>query len=104
MTCNGDLSGIVGFHDVVISNLLGSRGLQVTVSGRIDPLTHWVGTQTCDIHIRGLFAYSYSTLYLLYSPKVYFDVLRHGPCMDEGTLKTPIPKCRLYCSFLLWVV
>ena len=24
--------------------------------------------------------------------------------MDEGTLKTPIPKCRLYWSFLFGVV
>jgi hypothetical protein len=24
--------------------------------------------------------------------------------MDEGALKTPIPKCRLYWSFLFWVV
>ncbi len=26
------------------------------------------------------------------------------PGMDEGTLKTPIPKCRLYWSFLFGVV
>ncbi len=26
------------------------------------------------------------------------------PIMDEGTLKTPIPKCRLYWSFLFGVV
>ncbi len=25
-------------------------------------------------------------------------------CMDEGTLETPIPKCRLYWSFLFGVV
>jgi hypothetical protein len=24
--------------------------------------------------------------------------------MDEGTVKTPIPKCRLYWSFCFWVV
>jgi hypothetical protein len=25
-----------------------------------------------------------------------------GPDMDEGILKTPIPKCRLYWSFFIW--
>jgi hypothetical protein len=37
MTCNGDLRGIGGFQDVVTANLIGSGGLQVTVSCRIDP-------------------------------------------------------------------
>jgi hypothetical protein len=31
MTCNGDLCGIGGFQEVVMSILLGSGGLQVTV-------------------------------------------------------------------------
>jgi hypothetical protein len=40
MTCNGDLRGIGGLQDVVMTNLLGSGGLQVTVSSRIDPFPH----------------------------------------------------------------
>ncbi len=42
MTFNGDLRGIGGFQDVVMTNLLGSGGLQVTVSGRIGPFAPWV--------------------------------------------------------------
>jgi hypothetical protein len=39
MTCsNGDLRGIGGFQDVVMVNLFGSGGLQVTVSSKIDPM------------------------------------------------------------------
>jgi hypothetical protein len=41
MTCNGDLRGIGGFQDVIMANLIGSGGLQVTVSGRIDPCAPW---------------------------------------------------------------
>ncbi len=41
MTYNGDLSGICGFQDVVMPNLLGSGGLQVTFSSRIDPFPPW---------------------------------------------------------------
>jgi hypothetical protein len=41
MTCNGDLRGIGGFQDVVMANLLGSGGFQVTVSSRIDPFPPW---------------------------------------------------------------
>jgi hypothetical protein len=51
MTCNGDLRGIGGFQDIVMANLLGSGGLQVTVSIRIDPFPH--GTRTCNLLIRG---------------------------------------------------
>jgi hypothetical protein len=41
MTCNGDLLGICGFQDAVMANLLGSGGLQVTVSSSIDPFPPW---------------------------------------------------------------
>ena len=41
MTCNGNLRGISGFQDVVMANLLGSGGLQVTVSSSIDPFPPW---------------------------------------------------------------
>jgi hypothetical protein len=34
MTCNGDLRGISGFQDVVMANLLGSGGGEVTVTPR----------------------------------------------------------------------
>jgi hypothetical protein len=44
MTCNGDLRGIGGFQDVVLANLLGFDGVQVTVSSKIDPFPH--GTRT----------------------------------------------------------
>jgi hypothetical protein len=47
MTCNGDLRGIGGSQDVVMVNLLGPIGLQVTVSSRIDPFP------PRDLHIRG---------------------------------------------------
>ncbi len=39
MSCNGDLHGIGGLNGVVMENLLGSSGVQVTVSSRIDPLS-----------------------------------------------------------------
>jgi hypothetical protein len=41
MTCNGNLREIDGSQDVVMANLLGSGGLQVTVSSKIDPLPPW---------------------------------------------------------------
>jgi hypothetical protein len=42
MTCIGDLSAWNGgLHDIVMAILLGSGGLQVTVSGRIDPFPPW---------------------------------------------------------------
>ncbi len=41
MTSNGDVRGIGGFQDVVIANLLGSGGVQVIVSSRIDPFAPW---------------------------------------------------------------
>ena len=37
MSYNGDLRGAGGLDDIVIANLVGSGGLQVTVSSRIDP-------------------------------------------------------------------
>jgi hypothetical protein len=76
VTCNGDLSGIGGLHDVVMTNLLGSGGLQVTVSSKIDPFPPMGLEPACDLHIRGIFTstYFYSTLCLLYYPKIYFDV------------------------------
>ncbi len=39
MTCNGDLRGIGGFRDVVMVNLLGYGGFQVTVMG-FEPATY----------------------------------------------------------------
>ncbi len=39
------------FQDDVITNLLGSGGLQVTVSSSIDPIPSW--DSNCDLHIRG---------------------------------------------------
>jgi hypothetical protein len=41
ITCNGDLRGIGGFHDVVMANLLRSVGLHVTVRSSIDPFLPW---------------------------------------------------------------
>jgi hypothetical protein len=35
------MRGIGGFQDAVMANLLGSGGLQVTVSNRIDPFPPW---------------------------------------------------------------
>ncbi len=34
---------------------------------------------------------------------VYYSKQHIQYCMDEGTLKTPIPECRLYWSFLFGV-
>jgi hypothetical protein len=41
MTCNGDLRGISGFQEVVMTKLLGSGGLQVTVSSSSYPFPPW---------------------------------------------------------------
>jgi hypothetical protein len=37
-------------------------------------------------------------------PRYRIFLLNIWYIMDEGTLKTPIPKCRLYWSFLFGVV
>ncbi len=47
--------------------------------------------------------YSASWL-LMHADRGYIQQWMCVPLMDEGTLKTPIPKCRLYWSFLFGVV
>jgi hypothetical protein len=54
MTFNGDLLGTGGFHDVMV-NLLGSGGLNVTVSSRIDLVPPW-NSNCCEYTSEALVA------------------------------------------------